>query len=445
MTGPGVADHARGTGRPERARRPVRDPRRATPRGPDDSRPRRVAVRRRAPSAAVARSTARWWSPGWRAPTTPAPSVWPGRRPSRRPRHALDLPADRRIVLYAPAWRTQHPDDVDRLLDLPRWCEALGDRAYLLLHPDAPARYDVPARLRYAVRDAGSERDLGRLLAACDLVVSDYSSVIGDAALLDVPIVLFQPDREVYVNRTHGLYPWPGSPGPLVLDESALLAEVASFLDGPQEWDARHRDDRREFASDRCGAADGAWPRPGPSQRSWPRPRRPPGPAGTDDHARGADGQQHRRGRRGPAGGARRGRRARRTRLPGRSRRSRARHASARLRTRSRGAPVHPDEPTVAGPAHRPGVGITTLACHPRAHPGAGVPARGGRGQAGRGAGRRSAGGGRHVPAVGDGAPGRGAARRRGRSSGSTTRRSRPRRPVATCRGPCACTATWTP
>ena len=53
--------------------------------------------------------------------------------------------------------------------------------------------------------------------------------------------MLFQPDREEYVNRTRGLYPWADEAGPVVLSESALIDEVGRWLDAPDAMGRRAR------------------------------------------------------------------------------------------------------------------------------------------------------------------------------------------------------------
>lgn len=172
-------------------------------------------------------------------------------------RRAADLPADRAIVLYVPAFRQRESDAVDPLLDLDRWAEALGDRAYLLLRPPLQQRFAVSTRLRFAVRSLPEELDLATILGATDLLVSDYSSAVADAALLDLPAILFQPDRDIYVNRTRGLYAHDGSAGPIHTTMDGLLDEMNLWLADRVAWDARHVAARRAFAADQCGPADG--------------------------------------------------------------------------------------------------------------------------------------------------------------------------------------------
>ncbi len=168
-----------------------------------------------------------------------------------------DLPADRAVIVYAPAWRRRESDEFEPLIDLDQWSEALGTRAYLLLRSPRQQRFTVSTRLRFAVRSIREEEELTPYLSCADLFVSDYSSLIGDAAAMDLPVVLFQPDREEFVNRTRGLYPSEGVAGPSTSTTAELIEEVRSFLDDREAWQARFTTGRRVFAGEQCGLTDG--------------------------------------------------------------------------------------------------------------------------------------------------------------------------------------------
>ena len=173
----------------------------------------------------------------------------------RQLRVRLDLPVDRPIVLYLPTLR--RPGGELSLLDLDAWASAVGDRCYLVLHPHPLEDVTVSTRLRFAVRHAGGDVELSDLLAAADLVISDYSSLIGAAVLLGLPVIRFQPDREEYVQRTRGVYAGPGEAGPMEQHLDGLLDQVRGWLDDPQRWWAAYEPAYRDFAVDRCGPADG--------------------------------------------------------------------------------------------------------------------------------------------------------------------------------------------
>jgi CDP-glycerol glycerophosphotransferase len=172
-------------------------------------------------------------------------------------RGRLDLPGDRALILYAPSSRHADREPRPPLIDLDLWARALGERAYLLVRPHPGEAFTVPTRLRYAVRDLADRDDLPSFVAASDMLVSDYSSVIGDAALIDLPIVLFQPDHELYANRTRGLYPELSLVGPVAHDTGALVVQVRAWLDDPLAWESGQAATRRAWAAARCGPPDG--------------------------------------------------------------------------------------------------------------------------------------------------------------------------------------------
>jgi CDP-glycerol glycerophosphotransferase len=165
-----------------------------------------------------------------------------------RLRAALDLPDARRVVVHAPLARPGSD------LDLEGWATALAHDTYLVLGPGAAA---VPAALRHAVRGLPADADISPYLAAADLVVSDYSTRIGDAAVLDLPVVLFQPDRDVVLARGCGVYPGLDDVGPVVRRQGDLHDEVRRWMHDPQVWDAPWRDGRAAWAQEWAGPTDG--------------------------------------------------------------------------------------------------------------------------------------------------------------------------------------------
>ncbi|MBM6400992.1 CDP-glycerol glycerophosphotransferase family protein [Phycicoccus sonneratiae] len=114
----------------------------------------------------------------------------------------------RRVVLLAPTWRDGAADPVvptpAEWAEIEQW---LADHdAVLLVRPHPLAVGDWSYRSD-AVRllDAAGEPEVMRVLWATDAVVSDYSSVVLDAAVTGVPLVFLAPDLEQYTRR-HGLY-----------------------------------------------------------------------------------------------------------------------------------------------------------------------------------------------------------------------------------------------
>ncbi|MBR4727171.1 MAG: CDP-glycerol glycerophosphotransferase family protein [Clostridia bacterium] len=70
------------------------------------------------------------------------------------------------------------------------------------------------------------------LLAACDVLITDYSSVFYDACLLDVPTVFYCPDLAEYARGFYLRFP-EDLPGPLVTAPDALLQTLRQTKSDP--------------------------------------------------------------------------------------------------------------------------------------------------------------------------------------------------------------------
>lgn len=120
------------------------------------------------------------------------------------------LEAGERAVLYAPTWRDGAPDPA--VPSTEEWraiVEVLGRRRAVLLvrsHPLGAGEYSPPFPTD-RVRGIGSELvgDITPMLPALDALVTDYSSLAFDAALVPLPVVFLAPDVEEYAAR-RGFY-----------------------------------------------------------------------------------------------------------------------------------------------------------------------------------------------------------------------------------------------
>ncbi|HZE32481.1 MAG TPA: bifunctional glycosyltransferase family 2 protein/CDP-glycerol:glycerophosphate glycerophosphotransferase [Actinoallomurus sp.] len=143
---------------------------------------------------------------------------------------------DRKVVLYAPTFRTGRNGKARRRFEIPfdleEFAEELGETHVLLVRPHYLNAAVIPPSLRGVVRDVGAVHDVTSLLLLADALVTDYSSLMFDYALLDRPMVFFAPDLEEYA-RTRGTYfdLRQEAPGPVVSEPDDLFAALAD-LDG---------------------------------------------------------------------------------------------------------------------------------------------------------------------------------------------------------------------
>ncbi len=161
----------------------------------------------------------------------------------------------KKIVLFAPTFRgndraaAHYPaewfDPAALLAALP------DDYALCLkLHPFIRTPLPVPAAAADRVVDLSAEREINPLLLAADVLITDYSSVIFEYALLGRPIVFYLPDRAAYerdrdffFDLSTYLY------GPVCTRQSELPAAILTPAPAPV--------DRAEFISTFLSACDG--------------------------------------------------------------------------------------------------------------------------------------------------------------------------------------------
>jgi CDP-glycerol glycerophosphotransferase len=123
-------------------------------------------------------------------------------------RSRLGLSDTRPVILYAPTWRGRInavDADVEQQFEAVRLLQReFGGSHHILvsLHNFVVARLkELPPTIKLV----SDTVDINETLAAVDVLVSDYSSIIFDYLVLDRPIVLYVPDRAVY-EAERGLY-----------------------------------------------------------------------------------------------------------------------------------------------------------------------------------------------------------------------------------------------
>lgn len=176
-------------------------------------------------------------------------------------RGRLGIPADKKLLLYAPTWR----DDSykagagyvmqDTLLDFDELKKAIGDEWVVLFraHYYIANSFDFSAYEGF-VYDVSKWADINDLYIASDALLTDYSSVFFDYANTRRPIMFFWPDYEHYANDIRGFYfPLDELPGPHCLTNDEVIAAV---LDLPA-YEDRYGADYAAFREKFCPKDDG--------------------------------------------------------------------------------------------------------------------------------------------------------------------------------------------
>jgi CDP-glycerol glycerophosphotransferase len=183
-----------------------------------------------------------------------------------------------KTVVYMPTFRDDGREAVAEgaldLARLERFAMAHGYQFVFKVHPVAAARMRLDGHSRIIVHDARA--DVYPLLAQCDVLVTDYSSVFFDFLRTGRPLVFFAWDLEAYQANDRALYfPYEDLvPGPICRDQVTLEAALAEAA-GPGL--PAHADDRARVGSWAFARSDGDGARRLVG-RLWPRvPGRVPG------------------------------------------------------------------------------------------------------------------------------------------------------------------------
>ena len=120
----------------------------------------------------------------------------------------IGIPVGRKIALYAPTFRDDHRTDVYNLnltVLRDKLCECLDGDWFVLvrLHPNIKEKLFTTTN---DIMDVTSYPDMQELLLVSDVLITDYSSTIYDAAIMRKIVLLYAPDLDDYKDN-RGLKP----------------------------------------------------------------------------------------------------------------------------------------------------------------------------------------------------------------------------------------------
>lgn len=158
----------------------------------------------------------------------------------------LGLDSGKKVVLYAPTWRVRGKFDLQ--LDLNRLCRDLGDRYTfcLRLHHISLDGFDTSTlNLGAGVVDVSHVDSIDDLMLVTDVLITDYSSLMFDYALLGRPMIFFAYDLEDYRDSLRGfnIDLETEAPGPLV----KTTDEVEAVLRHLSDFNGRYGNDYERF------------------------------------------------------------------------------------------------------------------------------------------------------------------------------------------------------
>lgn len=163
----------------------------------------------------------------------------------------LGIAPEKKVLLYAPTFRAAVDGSVEGFefpFDVEEFAERLGDRFTLLVRTHYLNSVSLPPSVAGRVIDVSKHHDITPLLALADGLITDYSSVMFDYAVLDRPMLFFAYDYEAYAGDIRGTYfdLKEKAPGPVVATADELLQAIAVF----EEADAKYAEARQRFLAE---------------------------------------------------------------------------------------------------------------------------------------------------------------------------------------------------
>lgn len=142
----------------------------------------------------------------------------------------LGIPLDKKVILYTPTWRIRNKFDMQ--LDLDKMKERLGDEYVILIRTHHfCGQSDYFTADNKFVFNLRSYRTVEDLYLISDMLITDYSSVMFDYALLDKPMLFFTYDLEDYRDNLRGMYVdiEKEAPGPLVFNTEEVINAIINI------------------------------------------------------------------------------------------------------------------------------------------------------------------------------------------------------------------------
>ncbi|MCR4842738.1 MAG: CDP-glycerol glycerophosphotransferase family protein [Eubacterium sp.] len=173
----------------------------------------------------------------------------------------LSIPEGKKVLLYAPTWRDDEfyakgSYKYESPLDFPRLRDALGDEWIVLVkfHYLVADTVEVP-ELDGFVRNFSRHDDISLLYLVSDAMITDYSSVMFDYAILDRPMYFFCYDLEKYRDTLRGFYFdfESKAPGPITRTTAELIDAIKT--DGVDLFKEKRAAFRETFVATEDGHA----------------------------------------------------------------------------------------------------------------------------------------------------------------------------------------------
>lgn len=164
-----------------------------------------------------------------------------------RIKQAMTLPVDKKILLYAPTWRKKGETKLG--IDFKNMYANLRDDQFVLVRAHhLSGHIDVPAEFSDKIILSDNSFTIEDYYLISDVLITDYSSVMFDYALLNKPMIFFTYDFENYVSSRGLNFDFKNdAPGPLVYTQQELNEVLKNFEEISENFDNKIKQFNKKF------------------------------------------------------------------------------------------------------------------------------------------------------------------------------------------------------
>lgn len=159
-------------------------------------------------------------------------------------KNKYDIPLTKKVILYAPTWRDNSFNERDYVhevqVNFSLWKQQLGEEYVVIYKPHyLIVNYFNETELDGFLYPIAANIDINELYVISDVLVTDYSSVFFDYAILNRPILFYMYDLLHYEHELRGFYLDVNTdlPGAIITEEASLLHQLQN-IDHYQEENA---------------------------------------------------------------------------------------------------------------------------------------------------------------------------------------------------------------
>lgn len=140
----------------------------------------------------------------------------------------------KKIILFAPTFRGMVKETAfypTEMFNIGQVCSNLPDDYVIIVkhHPFVNDIQPIPDEYKNRVIDLSEDSELNDLLFVTDVIITDYSSLVFEASLLNIPMVFYVFDLEKYVNERDFYFDFKlYAPGKIVYSQEQLIDAISN-------------------------------------------------------------------------------------------------------------------------------------------------------------------------------------------------------------------------